>query len=608
MTIVITLGLFISLFLAMILQKDQIFGFLATIYLNLICASFFALKTTEFYLKRPITVTAIFLDKSTSIKFLLLIIAFFVILFILFSFLNRKLLNIKITKYKNKKWIRYLIVLFVLSLGLFLLFSANWEQQTFSLLTPEQIIYNLTQPMEGADGSFLNSFVNGPLTKTLIFFVISIPFVLYIRNFKISFSLKKNFSLKFTTIFSLVGLVLSITFTSVAAVKADAASFYHYLTSDSSFIQNNYTKPTSKNVIFPTKKRNLIYIYVESLESTTISKELGGQWSTNLLPELTSLAEQPENVHFSDTNKEFGGAQQLPGTGWTVAGMVAQTSGLPLKVPSSNGTNQRSHQNYSTGTKDKFLAGVTSINDILAGQGYEQTLVFRSSAAFAGRGNYFGQHGVNTIDDLNVVKRENRLPKDYHVFWGYEDSKLFNFAKEDATKLSQGTKPFNLTLLTENTHFVGGYLESSAPQPYNDKYSNVIAYSDHQIVDFVKWVQQQPFYDNTTIIIQGDHLCMDSNYYKSVPDNKRRTFNLIINGAQPKDQVIKTNNRQFSTLDMFPTTLSALGVTIKGERLGLGTNLLSDKKTLIEKYGFEKVNKELSERSSYYTKTFMINK
>ena len=59
-------------------------------------------------------------------------------------------------------------------------------------------------------------------------------------------------------------------------------------------------------------------------------------------------------------------------------------------------------------------------------------------------------------------------------------------------------------------------------------------------------------------------------------------------------------NRLFTTLDLFPTTLAAMGVEIEGERLGLGTNLFSGEKTLPEKYGYEKMFEELKKKSLFY--------
>ena len=46
--------------------------------------------------------------------------------------------------------------------------------------------------------------------------------------------------------------------------------------------------------------------------------------------------------------------------------------------------------------------------------------------------------------------------------------------------------------------------------------------------------------------------------------------------------------------------LSAMGVQIEGDRLGFGTNLFSDKKTLPEKIGYQIFDKELRKQSQYY--------
>ncbi|MGR3741255.1 sulfatase-like hydrolase/transferase [Companilactobacillus sp. DQM5] len=590
----------IPLLILMLIKKNNFLKILIGAYLNLFFSFFVSLKVTEIYLNKKISTVEIFKNNITSIKFIFLIAIIFLTTLFIVLLIIKKFFSVKFIKFNNQKHIRYIIPILLFTLGFFLLLSALWENRTFGLLTPEQIIYNLTQPMEGADNSFLISFLKGPLLKSIIFLFVVSFFYLYFKNFKVFIGFaNKKILIKISTVLSVLSIILSLCFTAIAAKKADAFAFYSYLTSDSTYIKNNYVKPDFQKLKFPKKKRNLIYIYCESLESTTISKELGGQWTTNLMPELTTLSRQSDSLHFSDTDKEFGGAQQLPGTGWTVAGMVAQSSGLPLKVPTASGND------YSKTKGSKFLPGVISLNDILSKEGYNQTLLLGSDSTFGGRKNYFQQHGIKKIDDLNQVKKEKRLPKKYHVYWGFEDSKLFNFAKEDLTTLSQSDKPFNLTMLTENTHFIGGYAEKDMPKIYNDQYSNVVSYSDHQLVEFVNWIKTQPFYQNTTIVIHGDHLSMDPYFYQGVEN--RRTFNLIINGSESA-ATVNTKNREFSTLDMFPTTLAELNVEIPGDRLGLGTNLLSNKKTLIERDGFAKVNKELSKRSTFYNKTFMNNK
>ena len=183
--------------------------------------------------------------------------------------------------------------------------------------------------------------------------------------------------------------------------------------------------------------------------------------------------------------------------------------------------------------------------------------------------------------------------------WGYEDSKLFEFAKEEITKLSKEDKPFNFTMLTSNTHHIGGYLEKDCKKKYKNNYNNVIYCSASQINEFVSWIQKQDFYEDTTIVIVGDHVSMQPDLYPN--GTNRKAYNLFINSSI---EPINYKNRSFTNMDLFPTTLASLGVEIDGDRLGLGTNLFSDKKTLLEKYGKKEFDKKINLNSKLYESEF----
>ena len=82
----------------------------------------------------------------------------------------------------------------------------------------------------------------------------------------------------------------------------------------------------------------------------------------------------------------------------------------------------------------------------------------------------------------------------------------------------------------------------------------------------------------------------------------KKVVNLIINPAVEHE----SNNREYSTMDLYPTTLAALGANIDGNKLGLGTNLFSNEETLIEKYGLKYVNDELMKISRYYNNNILV--
>ena len=79
-----------------------------------------------------------------------------------------------------------------------------------------------------------------------------------------------------------------------------------------------YVDAKNVKIKFPTKKRNLILLYVESLETTYASKEKGGNYKEDLIEEITQLAE--EHLNFSHQSR-LGGYHVVAGTGWTTGGI-----------------------------------------------------------------------------------------------------------------------------------------------------------------------------------------------------------------------------------------------------------------------------------------------
>ena len=53
---------------------------------------------------------------------------------------------------------------------------------------------------------------------------------------------------------------------------------------------------------------------------------------------------------------------------------------------------------------------------------------------------------------------------------------------------------------------------------------------------------------------------------KKLDFKERVVYNVIINSDLETE---RTKNRLFTTMDMYPTTLAALGVKISGDKLGL---------------------------------------
>ena len=123
------------------------------------------------------------------------------------------------------------------------------------------------------------------------------------------------------------------------------------------------------------------------------------------------------------------------------------------------------------------------------------------------------------------------------------------------------------------------------------------------------------------IIFSTDRIIMDKDDNKlgllfSAKDievnNKQEAVQILLsNGAVRINAPVENKvniTREYATLDLFPTTLAALGAEIEGNRLGLGTNLFSSDQTLTERFGIDQINKELRKKSKMMEELADIDK
>ncbi|MCM3763494.1 LTA synthase family protein [Neobacillus niacini] len=498
---------------------------------------------------------------------------------------------------KKNKVINSAVAVFFLFLTSLLVSATIYIKVNFPTQNMDEMIFYLFNGVKGTSIDVVINAIIKSLMPFLIFFILLlIPIKPFKRKNVIVVKYKdKNFSVTLLPIkpklaYSSIMLILSLM---VAYYLLGVHDYFQRLTSYSSIIDDHYVDGKDVSISFPKDKRNLIILYIESAESTFIDKNSGGGWDYTVIPELESIAN--ENINFSNSDK-IGGALPTHGTGWTVAGLISTTSGIPLKIPG--------HGNEYTNS-DNFLAGAYTLGDILEKEGYNQEVMFGSDASFGGRNNYYIKHGNHKVFDYYTAIDEGKMSESEKVWWGFEDSRLFDWAKEEITHLASLDKPFNFTFLTANTHFPDGYVETGTETLFESQYENVFAHTSKQVFEFVSWLKNQHFYEDTTIIITGDHHSMqDPEFFKShIYDGYERTiYNAFINSAI---EPINPKNRLFTQLDMFPTILASIGVEIEGDRLGLGTNLFSNRNTLAEEAGVKHLDVELGKNSKFYNTTIL---
>ncbi len=490
-----------------------------------------------------------------------------------------------------------------------LYFLTDWFSATFNA-TIRVLLYTVKSPLKGADTHFLQNAVR--YCARYETFVILALVAFYFFAVKICGSLnakmlvelkskkfnKKTFSLdlKFILIFALT--IFSVIFAFYSLNRTDSKiKFREYraqLKAQTRIYEDFYVNPKTARIVSPEKKKNLIYIYMESMETTYASVAEGGKQSEiNYIPHLTQLAK--ENISFSDKIK--GSAGTLGGfhscAGWTLGALFATSTGVPFSFPVGGN---------DMGSRSTFASGITALGDILKTEGYTQEFLCGSDGNFAGRKDFFEQHGEYFVFDLFTAKEKGYIAPDYAVWWGFEDEILYKIARDEVTRLAKEGEPFNFTMLTVDTHHVGGYFCNLCKDEYPENLANVVSCADRQLFDFISWLNEQDFFDDTVIVITGDHPRMDNILINDTPYYDRTVYNCFINAQ--KTPVKEIQGRNFTTVDMFPTVISAMGFTLPQNRLGLGVDLFSAEETLPERIGWDEFSVEISKYSKFYIDNF----
>lgn len=501
-------------------------------------------------------------------------------------------------KLKGSVW-GYLLVFLLFALGAVLTVVVAWSSRAFHVSLNE-IVNTLLGPMAGVGGDTVSSALKvclPPIVAALVaaFAVIGIDRWRTRRTLAAPPGPQRDKHTKWilrlrhmVTVFTCLLLAGSLVY---ANACYDVVGFVTAKFTVSSFYEEHFVDPGDVVITAPEQPKNLIYIYMESMETTYASQDVGGFQDANLIPNLTQLAQ--EGYSFSSSDSPLGGFYSNQGATWTMAALYTTSSGVHFALPVSDD---------ALSQMSTYASGLTTLGDVLKRSGYQNEFLCGSDANFANRAAFFRQHGGYEIFDYYSAIDRGYIPADYHEWWGFEDAKLYQIAKDELTRLSHTGQPFNLTLLTADTHFPDGYICPLCGSDHSETAANVVACADKQLGEFVRWCKMQPFYEDTVIVITGDHPRMDAVLVDGADWIDRGVYNCFLNVDAPGP--VAEQNRQTTALDIFPTTLAALGFDIQGEHLGLGTNLFSGQRTLAETVGPYVIDEELAVRSEFYISHF----
>ena len=466
---------------------------------------------------------------------------------------------------------------------------------TFPLENTDAVMFTLAQNIDGSR-DFVISLIMGVIERSIaicFFLLILIAVILLAVRF-----LHKRICFKFLTCLTFNRLIVTlnvICFVILAkGIYSDIPVIDYYVkwkdslvTPDrSDFYIKEYVDPDSVHIEFKEKK-NLILIFLESMEYNFQDSANGGNQSRNIIPEITEYLKNEQSF--------VPGGTQVAGMGWTMADAVAKTCGIPLMFPPSIAGSFKP-------VKD-FIPGARCLTDILAENGYDVLVSKGANLKFSGMDDFLNTHSTRqSFGFIEYSKDKLRIKGNVISEWGVKDSMHFELVKEHIDRISKQEKPWAVWFFTVNTHTPHGIIDStcgiSEEISEMDRLPAIIKCSSHQIDSFIRWAKTQKWFDNTLIAVMGDHAMMAAPELVGFKDENLTHYwlDFFINSNRSAENY----SRKFTSLDMFPTILEAMGAEIPNGALGLGRSLYSSSPTLLERYGLDSINRALNKRSVEY--------
>lgn len=305
--------------------------------------------------------------------------------------------------------------------------------------------------------------------------------------------------------------------------------------------------------------KSLVLIYVESLENSYADPVLFGR---DLLHRLNALKARPGVIQFEDY-------RELMGAHFTIASLVATQCGLPLKSVAMYGGNVQGEK------VERYLPRARCLGDLLAAEGYTNVFLNGTSLEFAGVGKFFRDHRYH-----KVLGREEWIdagePAAGMSAWGLRDPDLFRRARLELDTLMAAGRPFNLTVLTVDTHHPYGHLSPHCAREGHRDFDGIVECTAGLVADFVEHIIARGWLDRVAIVVQGDHLAMgNTSWPRLVQNPERRVFNLLISD----DRELAPNTDVLTHFDMLPTLLELIGLEVRGGRAGLGYSAIGPLRT-----------------------------
>ncbi len=249
---------------------------------------------------------------------------------------------------------------------------------------------------------------------------------------------------------------------------------------DSYFKSNKSSGDKYKGIA---KNKNLLIIQVEAMQGFVINQKVDGK---EITPNLNKLAK--DNLYFNNFY------YQVEGGNTSDAEFMVNTSLYPINEGAV-------YFRYAANTYH-------SLPQTLKDKGYSTSVFHAYNPSFWNRAVMYKNFGIDkfySYSDFNI---------DEFVGWGGYALSDTSFFRQSLAKLDK-SKPFYSMFITLSSHHPYDYFNKTSNLNTGEyektnlgNYLKAINYVDSSIGELIKGLKEQGLYDNTVVVIYGDHYAL----------------------------------------------------------------------------------------------------
>lgn len=241
------------------------------------------------------------------------------------------------------------------------------------------------------------------------------------------------------------------------------------------------------------KGRNLIVVSMESLQNFVINNDMNGHETT---PFLNSLTKDKDTYYFSNFYHQTG---------------LGKTSDSEFIVENSLFGLGRGAVFFTHGGNT-----YNSMAERLGENGYFTNVMHPNNKSFWNRDIMYQSLKINKFYDIDSYTVEEGQA----VNWGMKDTP---FLEQSAALMKDMPQPFYSRLITLTNHYPFTLDPEDIMIPEYDsnsgtlnRYFQTVRYMDEALKDFFQELKDQGVYDNSIIVMYGDHYGISENHNKAM--------------------------------------------------------------------------------------------